>query len=91
MEKKQFSNTLLGYFKSDLYNNYGRKNLKGFTRQFLAVYISDYNRALKTGINDFTATAATDFYKNNGGTYCAFLESWSNYKKGMQRLEGLTK
>lgn len=78
------ANTLLGYFKTAISNKCS--STKYFNRQFLAVFISEYNAAKRTGINDFTETQKTDFYNKNGGAYCVFLEEWNIYKNAMEKL-----
>lgn len=76
--------TLLGYFKDNI-KNAGR-NTKYFNRAFLNTFIEDYNRSHAAGVADYTATAKTDFYIKNGGSYCTFLELWSEYKNGINYL-----
>lgn len=82
--KKQ--NSLLGYFKYQLLKA-GRQDIKYFNRAFLNTFMNDYNASKAGGVADYTATAATDFYNKNSGTYCAFLEIWNDYKSGMERLK----
>lgn len=79
------ANTLLDYFKTAVGNRCS--STKYLNRQFLAVFISEYNAAKRTGNNDFSQTAKTDFYTKNGGAYCVFLEEWTIYKSAMEKLK----
>lgn len=79
--------TLLSYFKDNL-RTQGR-SAKYLDRKFLAVFISEYNASHKTGVANYEKTAQTKFYNLNGGDYCAFLELYAAYKKGMEYLNNL--
>ena len=86
MEHYKHQGTLLGYFKYQLLKA-GRADIRYFNRAFLKTFIADYNASKAAGVADYTATAATDFYIKNSGSYCTFLEIWNEYKSGMERLK----
>ena len=79
--------TLLNYFRDNL-KAQGR-TAKYLDRNFLAVFISEYNTSHKNGVANYEKTAQTRFYTLNGGDYCAFLELYAAYKKGMEYLNNL--
>ena len=93
---KQFPNTLLGYFKNDLWNHKNVASLKYFNRDFLAAYIAAYNQRKKNIANgtttffdangvfvlpEYEAVYKTDFYNKNSTAYCAFIEAWAEWEK----------
>ena len=79
---KNYGNTLLGYFKSGL--DLQHCSIKYFNREFLAIFITEYNESKKSGIANYEKTKTTRFYNDNGGSYCVFLELWHEYKQGME-------
>lgn len=79
------ANTLLGYFKDGLVKQHC--TTKYFNRNFLGVYIAEYNESHKSGVANYEKTKATDFYRKNGSSYCVFLELWNEYKAAMERAK----
>ena len=65
---KNYGNTLLGYFKSGLDRNHC--SIKYFNREFLAIFISEYNDSKKNGVANYEKTKTTRFYNENGCSYC---------------------
>ena len=82
---KNYGNTLLGYFKSGLDRQHC--SIKYFNREFLAIFITEYNESKKSGIANYEKTKTTRFYNDKGGSYCVFLELWNEYKQGMERAK----
>lgn len=82
---KNYGNTLLGYFKSGLDRQHC--SIKYFNREFLAIFITEYNESKKNGVANYEKTKTTRFYNENGGSYCVFLELWNEYKQGMERAK----
>lgn len=79
------ANTLLGYFKDGLIREHC--TTKYFNRAFLAVFVTEYNESKKNGIANYEKTKETKFYKENGSSYCVFLELWHEYKTAMERMK----
>lgn len=94
------ANTLLSYFKDNLKKEHA--STKHFNRDFLGVFCKAYNDIKRqdesesgiiyTTVNGITTAAAwlpvyeTKFYKDNGGSYCVFLELWTEYRTAMDKL-----
>lgn len=94
------ANTLLGWFKDGLRRE--GCSTKHFNRAFLAEYVHAYNEIKRQVDTDSvayyekpdgTVTAEawlpvheTRFYKENGTSYCVFLELWNEYKDMMSRF-----
>lgn len=93
---KKFPDTLLGYFKNDLWNHKNVSSLKYFNRDFLNAYIKAYNerkRNIENGtavlfdengivtLPEYKDVHKTDFYIKNGTAYCAFCEAWAEWQE----------
>lgn len=80
-----YGNTLLGYFKSNLANQHC--STKYLNREFLAIFITEYNESVKNDCANYPKTKMTKFYNDNSTSYCVFLELWYEYKANMERLK----
>ena len=85
MTNKKYPNTLLGYFKSGLARQ--GESTKYLNREFLAIFITEYNESHKNGKANYPKTKQTDFYSKNSCAYCVFLELFEEYKRGMERMK----
>lgn len=79
--------TLLGYFRDNLKAE-GR-SAKYLNREFLAIFITEYNESHKSGIANYSKTATTRFYNLNSTSYCRFLELYNDYRKGIDTYNAL--
>lgn len=85
MQNKKYPNTLLGYFKNALVSR--GESTKYLNRDFLAVFITEYNDSHKNGTANYPKTKQTDFYNKNSCAYCEFLSIFEEYRAGMDRLK----
>jgi hypothetical protein len=84
---KNYSNTLLGYYKAAIARQGG--STKYLDRAFLATFLTEYRDSVENNRASYTETQKTKFYKENGASYCLFLEIHNDYENGMKRLRGI--